>query len=49
MEFFMFHDYKIQKLQNELYSKLAEAASEIERGEKCVDAEKFLKELMKDI
>ena len=38
-----------QLAQQELYSKLTEAASEIERGEKkCVDAEKFLKELMKD-
>lgn len=43
------HDNKILKAQNELYSKLTEAASEIERGEKCVDAEKFLKKLMKDL
>ena len=37
-----------QSAQQELYSKLAEAVSEVERGEKCVDAEKFMKELMKD-
>lgn len=42
------HDNKILKAQNELYSKLTEAASEIERGENCVDAEMFLKELMEE-
>ena len=49
MEIFMFHENKILKAQNELYSKLAEVASVIERGEKYVDAKKFLKELMKDL
>lgn len=48
MEIFMFHENKILKAQNELYSKLTEAASEIERGENCVDAEMFLKELMEE-
>ena len=36
-----------QIVREELYSKLAEAISEVERGEKCANAEKFLKELMK--
>lgn len=35
------------KTQKELYFKLAEVASELEQGEKCANAEKFLKELMK--
>jgi hypothetical protein len=34
--------------QQELYSKLAEALSEIRQNEKCVNAEKFLKDLMKE-
>lgn len=38
--------YEKQNAQQELYSKLAEAISEIERGAKCADAEKFLKDLM---
>jgi len=33
--------------RQELYSKLTEAISEIEYGAECVDAEKFLKDLMK--
>ena len=38
--------YEKQMAQLELYSKLAEAISEVERGAECVDAEKFLKDLM---
>ncbi|SHM75671.1 hypothetical protein [Fibrobacter sp. UWB7] len=35
-----------QMVKLELYSKLAEAISEIEQGAEGVDAEKFLKDLM---
>ena len=38
--------YEKQMAQLELYSKLAEAISEVERGAECADAEKFLKDLM---
>ena len=38
--------YEKQNAQQELYSKLAETISEIERGAKCADAERFLKDLM---
>lgn len=40
------HD-KNQFARQELYSKLAKAVSEVERGEKCANAEEILKELMK--
>ena len=38
--------YEKQNAQQELYSKLAEAISEVERGAECANAEKFLKDLM---
>ena len=38
--------YEKQMGQLELYSKLAESISEVERGAECADAEKFLKGLM---
>ncbi|MCQ2089253.1 MAG: type II toxin-antitoxin system Phd/YefM family antitoxin [Fibrobacter sp.] len=40
--------YEKQMAQLELYSKLAEAISEIENGAKGEDAEKFIKGLMDD-
>jgi len=39
--------YEKQMAQLELYSKLADAISEIEYGAEGADAEKFLKDLMK--
>lgn len=38
--------YEKQIARQELYSKLAEAISEIKQGAECTDAEKFLKDLM---
>lgn len=40
--------YEKQMAQLELYSKLAEAISEIENGAKGEDADKFIKGLMDD-
>ena len=40
--------YEKQMAQLELYSKLAEAISEVERGAECADAEKFLKDRKAD-
>ena len=40
------NNYEKQKIQQELYSKLAEAISEVKNGAKCADAERFLKDLV---
>ena len=38
--------YEKKNAQQKLYSKLAKAITEVERGAKCANAEKFLKDLM---